>query len=307
MATRLVEATGLGTFTSLLPQWERSLRAANKSPRTVQSYLESAGQLQVFLAESFGVTEVALVSREHLETWMVELLARWKPSTASVRYRSVQQLFRWLQEEGEVSTSPMAKMRPPAVPEVPVPVVSDDDLRRLLKACDGKTYEDRRDTAIIRVFCEPGGCRLSELAGLRLDDVDTEQSSIMVLGKGRRPRIVPYGFKTAQAIDRYLRLRARHPRAALQGFWLTSKGAMSPGGIQQMLKRRCLQAGIDKVHPHQLRHTAAHVWMANGGNETDAKRLFGWRSQQMVARYGASAADGRARDAHRRLALGDRL
>ena len=187
MATRLAEASDLGTFTTLIPQWERSLRAANKSPRTVQSYGESARQLQAFLAESFGITEVAKVTREHLETFIEQLLAHWKPTTASVRFRSIQQLYKWLEEEGEVTTNPMAKMRPPAVPEVPVPVVSDDDLRKLLKACGGKTYEDLRDAAIIRLFCDTG-CRLSEVAGLRVEDLDTDQSLVIVLGKGRRPR-----------------------------------------------------------------------------------------------------------------------
>jgi integrase len=82
---------------------------------------------------------------------------------------------------------------------------------------------------------------------------------------------------------------------------------MTDSGIAQMIERRCERAGIGRIHPHQLRHTAAHVWMANGGGETDAMRLFGWKSRSMLSRYGASAADERARDAHRRLALGDRV
>ncbi len=74
-----------------------------------------------------------------------------------------------------------------------------------------------------------------------------------------------------------------------------------------MLQHRCDHAGIGRLHPHQLRHTAAHMWLADGGQEGDLMRLFGWRSRKMLERYGASAADERAREAHRQRALADRF
>lgn len=306
MPAKLAEATDFGTFEALIPSWERSLRAGNKSVRTIRAYGEAARLFETFLRDKFGMTSVEHVTREHVESFIEDQLARWKPTTASVRYRCLQQLFKWLLEEGEIRSDPMARMKPPIVPEVPVPVVSDDDLKRLLKTCDGSTFEDRRDLAILRVFID-GGVRLAECTGIKLEDVDFEQEIIVVTGKGRRPRAVPFGAKTGQALDRYLRLRARHSQASSPALWLGPKGGMTDSGIAQMIERRSLAAGIGRIHPHQLRHTAAHVWMANGGGESDAMRLFGWKSRTMLNRYGASAADERARDAHRRLALGDRL
>jgi integrase len=74
-----------------------------------------------------------------------------------------------------------------------------------------------------------------------------------------------------------------------------------------MLKRRGDEAGIRGLHAHRFRHTLAHVWQLNEGNETDLMRIMGWKSRQMLDRYGASAADQRAHASARALKLGDRV
>ena len=86
----------------------------------------------------------------------------------------------------------MAKMKPPRVPDVPVPVISDDDLRKLLTACEGKRFEDRRDMAVLRLFLD-SGMRLSELTNLKVSDVDLDARVAVVMGKGSRPRACPFG------------------------------------------------------------------------------------------------------------------
>lgn len=82
---------------------------------------------------------------------------------------------------------------------------------------------------------------------------------------------------------------------------------MTISGLAQLLERRALDAGVADVHPHRFRHTYAHTWLANDGQEHDLMRLAGWRSPQMVGRYAASAGAERARDNYRKAALGDRL
>jgi integrase/recombinase XerC len=280
----------------------RALRARNLSPRTVQSYLEAVETLREHAADR----DLADLDRPDLQDFLADQLARHSPNTAAIRYRSLQQFYKWATEEDIVPVSPLAGMSPPVVPEKPVTVLTIDQIKALLAAAGGKSLEDRRDNAIIRLFLEPGGPRLAELVGLQVGALDLDSDVVTVLGKGRRERGIPFGSKTGQALDRYVRLRALHPRQGLPHLWLGKKGPLTNSGVQQMLRRRAAKVGLPVLYPHMLRHTAAHEWLDNGGNETDAMRLFGWRSRQMLERYGASVAVQRAQDSARRLQLGDR-
>lgn len=304
--TRAADTLAVDDLTLLLPDWRTHLRARNVAPSTIASYLTAGRNLLDYLAEKGMPTTAGGVRRDHLEAFLADLGDRLSAATTARHYRSLQQLFRWLEEDGEITASPMAKMRPPQVPEQPVPVFHDDELARLLAVCKGNTFENRRDTALLRLLLDTG-MRASELIGLQLDDIDHEQAVAHVLGKGRRGRGVPYGHKSADALRRYLRARTTHPAAALPALWLGKKGALTVSGLAQLLERRGADAGVEDVHPHRFRHTFAHTWLAAGGQEHDLMRLAGWSSPQMVGRYAASAGAERARDNFRRAALGDRL
>jgi site-specific recombinase XerD len=121
---------------ALLTSWSRHLRAANLSPRTVQSYLEAAERFRSFLEAENLPTTVGSLRREHVERFVADVLRKHAPATAASRYRSLQQLFRWAVEEGEVDTSPMGGLRSPKVPEQPVAILTNEQLRQLLSSCE---------------------------------------------------------------------------------------------------------------------------------------------------------------------------
>lgn len=200
----------------------------------------------------------------------------------------------------------MDRTKPPIVPEKPVQVVTDAGIKMLFTSCQGKDFITLWDTAISRVLFDTGA-RLSEIANPAINDVDFDLRLIHVFGKGRRSRTIPFSPKTGLALLRYLGARAQHRDADSPKLWLGLRGLLTGEGIKQMLKRRGDAAGIRGLHAHRFRHTLAHVWQLNEGNETDLMRIMGWRSRQMLDRYGASAADQRAHASARALKLGDRV
>jgi len=180
-------------------------------------------------------------------------------------------------------------------------------LRRLIKACQGRQFTDRRDEAIVRLMAETG-VRAGEAISMQLADVDLSRGLATVRrGKGGRGRIVPFGSQTAAALDRYIRARRTHRLAEGGALWLGADGwrTFSYHALHRCLKERAASAGIAGFHPHKLRHTAATRWLAAGGSEGGLMAVAGWSSREMLDRYTAATASDRAAAEARGLGLGE--
>ena len=284
----------------------RHLRAEGRSPATLRLYGQAVTFFSRWLEAEGRAATLEELNRPAIREWLAVLSDTHEPGTVKVRYRGLHRFCSWLVDEGELPDNPMSTLSPPTLQMKPVPVISDEELAALLKACNGKEFHDRRDEALIRLLLDCG-VRVSEACGLRLDQLDLDQGMAIVNGKGSKVRPVYFSARTARALDRYVRIRARHRWAHLDALFLTQRGALSPDGARDRVRIRGTMAGIDALHPHRFRHTFAHDFLISGGGERDLKRLAGWSSDAMLERYGASAADARAKAAAQRLKRGDRV
>ena len=302
-----------GDLAANVASYARHLRAANLTAATQRSYLDALRLLAEFLTAQGMPTDVASITREHVEEFINDQLARLKPASAANRFSSLRPFFTWLVEEGELRESPMARMRKPKLPEHAPPILSDVEIAALLRASEGPGFDERRDTALIRVFLSTGA-RLHEVVGLRwtpdnpqTNDVQLDSGTMRVMGKGQVERLSFLSPKAIKALDRYLRARAKHPHASLPNLWLGQKGPMTDSGVTQALRRRGATAGVPRLHAHLFRHTYAHEALSSGMQEGEVMALAGWRSREMLSRYGRSAERDRALSAARRVNVGDRV
>jgi site-specific recombinase XerD len=259
-------------------------------------------------------TDVGAVRREHVEAYIDWLQhdasnsrsggTGHKSATVSIAFRTLRTFFNWLVYEDELKRSPMERMKAPRVVEEAPQVLTDSQLEKLYKACAGRSFDDRRDAALLRLLADTG-MRRGEVAGLTVADLHLDGAGLILLrgetSKGKRDRLVPLSREAVAALDKYLRVRHSHPHAALPWLWLGKRGRLSDSGILQLVERRGRQVGVAGLHPHRFRHTFAHRGQREGMSATSLMAIGGWKDAAMLARYGRSAAAELAVAEYRRV------
>jgi site-specific recombinase XerD len=261
-------------FEDAWADFARSLRRRGRSSQTTNLYQGSFDRTWRW-AVTRGIKDPADVTSSDINRWTDHLRDEVSPTTCSLYWRNTRPFFAWWAKENE-TPNPFGRADVPSAPAALIPVVPLDDVRRILATCKAKTFENRRDDAIIRVLVD---------CGLRMADWDRRSDLLFVNGK-TGPRAVPMSATTGGALARYVRERNGHAHAGAEALWLGSKGRLGDSGIAQMLARRCRAAGLPRIHPHQLRHTWAHEERAAGLSEGDLMYLAGWKSSAMAHRYG---------------------
>jgi len=243
--------------------------AAGHSPRTVEWYRYEVERFYGWIDAS-GLTDHNWVKPEIIEQYLAaSRLKGNQPATMAGHYRALAGFFAWLVKRGYVQTSPLADIPIPKVPKKQPRRAELAEYAALVDSIPMGDWIDLRDRLVIQVLflC---GLRLAECAKLSASDFRTDQHLLLVRqGKGGHDRFVPLLPAVERAFKMYLFVRPEWP--GTDHLFLGADGAgkargdIAPGGIRQMVKRRCQSAGVRVLNPHSFRHGLAMMLLNRGG------------------------------------------
>jgi len=302
--------------------YEIDLRAENKSPTTIRWYTHKLRYFADWLAGCQAVSDVEGIETQQVKAFLLHLqglnrtmgrelsFAKGRPSSLTVHgYAQVIKTFcGWLARNGYLTDNPCQGMAMPKVDKYVIKAFTAEDVRRMLKAAQGRRH-GQRDYAVILLLYDTA-IRAGELTRLRLDYIDFEGGWLRVNGKGGKERMVPLGQTARRALWRYVNLHRPEPLlpAMREVFLNERREPLSPSGTWRIVRKVADAAGVNgkRLSPHTLRHAAAEDFLRNGGDAFALQKLLGHTTLAVTRMYVDLVAND-LQEAHKRASPGDNL
>lgn len=259
----------------------------NASPHTLRNY---GVDLRQFAAFAGAESEMEALTPARIRDFLAALYAQGCGKTTVARHlSSVRSLFGYCADRGYIPSNPARLLASPKLGKKLPPIPTTEQVNRMLdEPLPGAGAFPERDHALLEVLygC---GIRVGELTGLDLGDVNFEEMTMRVTGKGRKQRLVPFGRKAAAAIQAYLAKRGtlagvtRRQRALflnLRGQRLTTRS------VARIVKASARAFGLPlDLHPHALRHAFASHLLGEGADLRAIQEMLGHQSLATTQRY----------------------
>ena len=277
----------------LIKHFEVQNRTENKSPRTVEWYNLVLGQLHAWLNREGLSSDVANIDEMIVRQFILHL--RERPGTKGAtlsshtmynKVNALRSFFSWLNQKGYTDGHVLADLKQPRISKQVVDPLRADEIATLLDSLDSNAALGARNHALVSLMLDTG-LRLREAAHLTEFGVHLEDRYVKVLGKGDQERIVSFGTACQQAmIHYYFHYRPEPATASDSAFFLTMDGVpLTTDAVKSMIKRLAVSTGIERLHPHLLRHTYATMFLLNGGDVFLLKQNLGTATLTMVQNY----------------------
>ena len=250
-----------------------------------------------------GITTVGAINRRTvLEYLMDEGERGLAPVSIARRLVAIKVFFAYLQREGMLDANVVEVMDAPRLWQHLPGMLSVAEIDRLLDAASGDSPSAMRDKAVIELFYATG-LRVSELAGLAVEDLHFDAGYLRCRGKGNKERVVPFGTRADMALKRYLgHVRPRWANEGERALFVSQRGhGYTRQGLWKLVRRIALGAGIGKsVTPHTLRHSFASHLLENGAQLRVIQEMLGHADISTTQIY-THVDQKRLREAHKKF------
>ncbi len=282
----------------LLDRYVNYLRyERNASPHTVRNYHSDLLQFRDHLKHGNpeAKVDVTAVDALAIRGFLAHLFEHEKKkSSIGRKLAAVRAFYKFLAKEGVLSANPAATVSTPKLDKTLPRIMTEEEmnnfLNRVAEAVQAGEPMMRRDRAILELLYA-SGLRVSELAGLDLRSVNFGDSIVLVRGKGRKERIVPFGSKAKAALNDYLPVREKilmdNRRTGQVALFLNTKGArLTTRSVDRLLKKYVRSFGPNlRVSPHSMRHAFASHLLTEGADLRSIQEMLGHKSLATTQKY----------------------
>ncbi len=253
----------------------------NLAPRTLNVYAERLGYLVRYLEEK-GI-DIEDITRQNIQDYLLSLIGNVSDETVNGRIRVYRRFFNYLEEEGIwEKPNPTKKLKLVKVSKRIKPVVSPEEIQRVLQSLNKSTYEGYRNLTMVMLFWD-SMIRKEELITLKIDDIDLRAGLVKVYGKGRKERQVPMGAKTIKTVHFYLN-RWRNGTPGNLAFCQRSGKPITSRHCHKIIQDIGNNVGIE-LYPHLIRHSAATFFIRQGGSPVILQKILGHTSLVVTQNY----------------------
>jgi integrase/recombinase XerC len=266
----------------------RALQERNASPHTIKAYRTDLAQFTEYVGPQ-GWSDIDHVL---IRGYLANLYERGLSKTSVARsLAALRSLYRWLAQEGEVEQNPAALVATPKLPKKLPRVPTIEEVNTVLDAeMPECSAFGERDQVILELLygC---GIRNSELIGINLDDIRWSNEMILVRGKGRKERYVPFGDSAKTAVQAYLPARQRvlgeTKRTSEKALLVNLRGSrLTTRSVGRIVKQIAVARGLSPdVHPHTLRHAFGTHMLEEGADLRAIQEMLGHERLSTTQRY----------------------
>jgi len=310
------------TLSELIDYYEICNKAEGKSQKTISWYSSNLRRFHRYLRSNHLPDSMDNINTKLLREYVLYLMRRKRfdnhpyiapknepLSTATIHghVRTLRAFFGWLLREELIEVNLASGLRPPRITKKVISTLSDDEIRAIVNSLNPRDPIDARNLAIFMLLLDTG-LRISEVTGLKIEDVHTNPGLLKVMGKGKKERIVPIGSNAQRVLQRYLfRYRPNPAHLAIDNVFLSTYGRpLTENSIKLMFARLSQRSGVLRLHAHLCRHTFATRFLINGGDVFTLQQILGHSTLEMVRHY-VNLASNHIAIQHSRFSPVDRL